>query len=162
MSGSVDEKLRNCEIELQQIQEWIDKNTLDTNVKYLTSYAVVKASGTTERVLKEMLFDKISCGSSDEAKYYFTKYIIEAPFNPSIDNICKILNKMNDTWKREFKDRVMNTTQKNQLDSLMGFRNSFAHGIDITSSIADIINYFNSAKWILNQLDNVLYQNQTS
>lgn len=158
MSGSVDDKLRDCGIELQQIQNWITKNPLDTNVKHLTLYAVVKASGTTEKVLKEMLFDKISFGSSDEAKYYFTKHIIEAPFNPSINNIYKILNKMNYTWKRDFIDIVKDTSQQNQLDSLMRLRNSFAHGIDIPSSIDDVIQYFNSAKWILNQLYNVLYQ----
>ena len=69
---------------------------------------------------------------------------------------------MNDTWKREFINRVKNTTQQNQLDALMDLRNSFAHGIVITSSINDVIDYFNSAQWILNQLYNVLYQNQTS
>lgn len=162
MSGSLDDKLRDCEIELEQIQKWINENRIHSNVKHLTSYAVVKASGTTERVLKDMLFDKISFGSSDEAKMYFTKHIIEAPFNPSINNICKILKKMNDTWKREFINRVKNTTQQNQLDALMDLRNSFAHGIVITSSINDVIDYFNSAQWILNQLYNVLYQNQTS
>ena len=46
MNGDYSLILRDCRIELENIQRWITANPMDSNVRYLTSYAVIKASGT--------------------------------------------------------------------------------------------------------------------
>ena len=156
MNGSYERKLDDCSRELAHIQNWISKNGVDSNIKFLTAYAVVKASGTVEQVLKEMLFDAISVGSSTEAQSYFTRHIIEASFNPSTKKITGLLPHMSKSWNKDFTDKIKGTTQKEQLDSLVDLRNSFSHGNEITVSIADVIKYFDSGKWILEQLYEVI------
>lgn len=156
MNGNYEQKLDACSNELNHIQAWINRNPIDSNVKYLTSYAVIKASGTIEQVLKEMLFDTISVGGSDEAKTYFNRNIIEASFNPSTKKIANLLPQMSREWYRDFLNRTNGSTQKEQLDSLVDLRNSFSHGNEITTSIGDVINYFDSGKWVLEQLGEVL------
>ena len=63
MNGKYIQELRDCEVEIMHIQQWIKKNVLDSNVRYLTSYAVIKACGTIEYVLKQMIFDRLSDGA---------------------------------------------------------------------------------------------------
>ena len=156
MNGSYAQKLAECTIELNHIQDLINRNPLDSKVKYLTSYAVIRASGTIEQVLKEMLFDAITVGSSDEAKTYFNRHIVEASFNPSIKKISNLLPQMSRQWNQDFLSRTNGSTQKEQLDSLVDLRNSFSHGNEITTSIGDVVNYFDSGKWILEQLGEVI------
>ncbi len=160
MHGSYEQSLNECSLELMHIQAWINENSVDSNVKYLTSYAVVKASGTIEQVLKEMLFDKLSMGCTAEAQFYLTKHIIDASFNPSPRKINRILPQMSRRWESEFNNRTNNSIQIEQLNSLVGLRNSFSHGSEITTSISDVISYFNSGKWVLEQLEEVLLDSE--
>lgn len=149
--------LDDCENELNNIQKWINGNRLDSNVKYLTAYAVIKASGTIELVLKRLLFDVVSVGSTVEARNYFTHNIIDASFNPSPDKINRILDRLSSEWSTQFRDIIRGSQGKSQLNSLVGLRNSFAHGTSITVTIAEVIEYYNSGKLILEQLETVLY-----
>lgn len=149
--------LDDCEKELNNIQKWIDRNKLDSNVRYLTAYAVIKASGTIELVLKKLLFDVVSIGGTEEAKNYFTYYIIDASFNPSPSKIKSILDRLSSEWSQKFRETIRDTKEKSQLKSLIDLRNSFAHGTSITVSIAEVIEYFSSGKWVLTQLNKVIY-----
>ena len=49
--------IEECDNEINNIKQWISKNTFDSNVRYLISYSVLKASGTWERVYKSMIYD---------------------------------------------------------------------------------------------------------
>lgn len=152
MNGKYISDLRNCSIELKQIQKWIKNNPFDSNVKYLISYAVIKASGTIERVLKSILFDYIIQGSNNEAINYFSKHITEASFNPSPGKIEKILSDFNSSWSSSFKHAINNSQHKGNLKSLIQLRNDFAHGTSITPSIETVLKYYISGVWILNEL----------
>ena len=156
MNGDYSLILKDCRIELENIQRWITANPMDSNVRYLTSYAVIKASGTIENVLKRIIFDTLSDGAKDETKNYLTKSIMDASYNPSPGQIYKLLEKINTDWKQQFESFIRGSNQKGELKSLVELRNSFAHGSSITASIRDVVNYFNAGVWILERLCDVV------
>ena len=156
MNGKYIQELRDCEVEIMHIQQWIKKNVLDSNVRYLTSYAVIKACGTIEYVLKQMIFDRLSDGANVEAQNYFTKIILDASFNPSTGQMDRLLERLNSNWKKKFDQAIKGKKEKGELNSLVDLRNSFAHGSVITASINDVMNYFQSGKWILEELYQII------
>ena len=129
---------------------------MDSNVRYLTSYAVIKASGTIENVLKQIIFDTLSDGAKDETKNFLTKSIMDASYNPSPGQIYKLLERINTDWKQQFESFIHGSNQKGELKSLVELRNSFAHGSSITASIRDVVNYFDAGVWILEKLCDVV------
>ena len=156
MNGDYRQTLRDCEVELNSIQQWIDSNRLDSNVRFLTSYSVIKACGTVEYVFKQIVYDYLSSGANEEAKTYLNKSIIEASFNPSTGQMYRILEKINSDWRVGFENLIKGSSQMGQLNSLVKLRNSFAHGSAITASINDVKNYYNAGIWILEKLCEVM------
>ena len=157
MDGSYRQMLRDCEVEIDSIQQWISNNILHSNVRYLVSYAVIKSCGTIEYVLKQIIFDYLAAGTNEEARNFLTKNIIDASFNPSPGQIYRILDKINSDWKTNFENAIKGTNEKGHLKSLVDLRNSFAHGSAITASINDVKNYFNAGVWVLEKLYDVMY-----
>lgn len=156
MNGSYERLLQDCTIELNNIQQWISNHNLDSNIRFLTSYSVIKACGTIEIVFKQMIYDYLASGANDEAKAFLNKSIIEASFNPSPGQIYRLLEKINVAWKQDFERSISGTNQKGQLKSLVELRNSFAHGSVITASMNDIKNYYDAGIWILGKLDETI------
>ena len=156
MNGDYRQTLRDCEVELNSIQQWIHSNRLDSNVRFLTSYSVIKACGTVEYVFKQIVYDYLSSGANEEAKTYLNKSIIEASFNPSTGQMYRILEKINSDWRVGFENLIKGSSQMGQLNSLLKLRNSFAHGSAITASINDVKNYYNAGIWILEKLCEVM------
>lgn len=156
MNGNYRQTLRDCEVELNSIQQWIDSNRLDSNVRFLTSYSVIKACGTVEYVFKQIVYDYLSSGANEEAKTYLNKSIIEASFNPSTGQMYRILEKINSDWRVGFENLIKGSSQMGQLNSLVKLRNSFAHGSAITASINDVKSYYNAGIWILEKLCEVM------
>ena len=158
MDGKYQSGLDDCFTELQVIKCWIDLHKLDTNVRFLVAYAVIKSCGTIETILKQMLYDQlIAGGANDEAKKHFTNHILDASFNPSCGQIIRLLCSINPQKNAEFDELTKGTQEKGDLNSLVELRNSFAHGNAINSSIEMIIRYHNSGAWILYQLASVLF-----
>lgn len=52
MESSLERILKDTLDELHNIKGWIDNNKLDSKVRYLNAYSVIKASGTIEQVYK--------------------------------------------------------------------------------------------------------------
>ena len=103
-----------------------------------------------------MIFDRLSDGANVEAQNYFTKIILDASFNPSTGQMDRLLERMNSNWKKKFDQAIKGKKEKGELNSLVDLRNSFAHGSVITASINDVMNYFQSGKWILEELYQII------
>jgi hypothetical protein len=158
MDGKYINYLNDCYDEMKKIKTWIDSNKIHSNVRFLVSYSVIKACGTIEFVLKQMIFDLlIAGGANEEAKNHFSKHILEASFNPSCGQIIQILSTINPTAKQAFETVIHGTTKKGDLTSLIELRNSFAHGNSIAASIDDVIKYYDSGNWVLERLYIVLF-----
>lgn len=148
--------LNDCRVELDTIKTTISSDRFATTNRFLISYAVIKASGTIESVCKNMVFEKISDGASEEAKEFLRRGIVEASFNPSVDKIKMVLDKINSSWATEFDNRTKGSSDKSNLKSLVTLRNSFAHGDTITATIENVITYFDSGKQIIEIVDDIL------
>lgn len=153
MNGNYQGMIDDCKLELKNIKQWIDNNKLHSNVKYLVSYAVIKACGTTEVIFKRIIFDYLSNGANNETIEYLTHNIIESSYNPSCFKIERTLKLINVNWKKSFSDKFNKSNEKTELDSLIQLRNDFSHGGNISASIEDIIKYFDGAEKILKELD---------
>lgn len=156
MNGDNLEKLNDCQTEIRKIKEWINKNNLDSNIKYLVSYAVIKACGTIEIVFKDFICDFLSYGAIDETKVFLQKKIIDASFNPSTGQISSLFEKLNPKWKEQFESKLKGSQEKGDLNSLVTLRNTFSHGSSITTSMDDIERYLESGIKILDIIENIV------
>ncbi|MEG0692819.1 MAG: HEPN domain-containing protein [Oscillospiraceae bacterium] len=157
MNGRYESYITDCSDELAKIKQWIDQNKMHSNIQYLVSYGVIKASGTTESIMKQILFDYLSTNCNSEAVQYFTKHIIDSSFNPSTGQIENLLSSINADWASRFQDATKASQEKADLNSLVKLRNSFAHGTAITASIENIITYFESSHHVLELLYNIVF-----
>lgn len=149
-------KLDDCKSELNNIISWINKNPIHSNVRYLVSYAVVKSSGTIESVFKSMLYEYLADGTAPSTQAYLTKMIVDSSCNPSTGNIFRMLEQIDGELKEGFEDLIKGIQQKADLNSLVNLRNDVAHGRVISVTIATVNNYFDSGRYILELLEQIL------
>lgn len=158
MNGDNIQLLRDCDLELNKISNWIDNHKLDSNIKYLVSYAVIKSCGTIEHVLKSTLYEYLREGAHLETQNYLQKQVLEASYNPSPDKINQLLKNMNPTWNNEFKRQTQLTDDKEKLQSLVNLRNDFAHGSSISATITNVIEYYEASKGVITCIDRIVNQ----
>lgn len=162
MRTEYERQLNDCSTEISNIKSWINANTLDSNIRYLVAYSVVKASGTIEIVFKQMMYDALSDGAKEEAQTFLEKSIIDSSCNPNTGNISKMLEKSDSSRKALFDNIVKGKQEKSDLNSLVNLRNDIAHGRTISTSINTIERYFQSGRWILQELENLLFSVTTT
>lgn len=148
--------LDDCKNELERIKNWIQENTTHTNVKYLVSYAIVKSSGSIEIVFKSMIHDFLSTNCISETNKFLEKHIIDSSANPTTGVMESFLEKFDGSRKERFNTLIKGTQQKGELRSLVNLRNAIAHGSDVNTSINEVEKYFNSGRFILDKLEEVL------
>lgn len=149
-------KLNDCRDELTNIRRWINRNQLDSNVRYLVSYSVIRSSGAIEQVYKQMIYDFLSNQAKNETQYYLEKQIIDSSSNPSVGLMLKMLEQFDIQRKELFDSVTKNTQEKGDLGSLVNLRNDIAHGRTNNPSINTVLRYFESGVVILNKLEAVL------
>lgn len=156
MNGENIQALEDCQREILKIEDWINHHQLDSNIKFLVSYAVIKASGTIEAVLKSSLYEYLSKNAMEETKSFLQKNILEASFNPSTKQVCNIFDKLNPLWSQTFQEQTKLLQEKSDLNSLVSLRNDFSHGSSITTSIQTVKRYFIAGRRILEIIDNII------
>ncbi len=156
MSGNNQLAINDCLNDLNSVNSYIQANPLDSMCQYLISYSVIRACGTIEIITKNILYDYLSCGAKNETMIYLEKQILDSSWNPSTGRIKSFIEKLNQTWANQFQTAVNGTREQTSLNSLVNLRNQFAHGQPITSSINDVINYFNDGCIIMNHLDSII------
>lgn len=149
-------QLDNCSHELQLIETHINGDKFNSLNPFLISYAVIKACGSIEVVYKNLIVDIIVVGSTAEAKNYLEKNIRDSSSNPTTGNIQRLLQDLNSTWAQQFEAKTKGTGEKGSLSSLVGLRNDFAHGRNVTASIGNVRQYFDDAKTVLTWLDSII------
>lgn len=149
-------RLSDCQQEIDRISDWISRNKLDSNVRYLVFYAVIKACGTIEAVFKEIVFEYLSDNTKNDTRNYLEKKVIESSINPTFGNICNLLDQIDPNKRVELEEAVKKSGEKGNLNSLVSLRNDFAHGRNISATINDVINYYRSGKAVLLLLDEVI------
>lgn len=148
--------LDDCNSDLKKIKDWIDNNPLDSKVKYLVQYAIIKSSGSIERVFKSIIHTYLSQNCISETRQFLEKNIIDSSANPSFGKIKQFLDQFDGSKANEFDERLKNTTEKGNLNSLVTLRNDIAHGRSINQTINDVEKYFKSGLKVLDVLDEIL------
>lgn len=138
--------------ELKEIQNKINSDVGDSINSYLLSYAVIKITGSIEAEFKKCIFEKVTEGSNEIIKDYFTRKIINNSSNPKTGRIESILGEFNSEWSRVFSNKTKEIIDAVNLNSLVTLRNSFAHGSAINTSIEDLIKYSESGFKIIDIL----------
>lgn len=129
------------------------------NIKYLTLYTLIKASGVIEYSVKTILAD-FHLGASPQAIKFINHNVRDNSHNPSLDNIFSMLKHFDDNWCQRFKTMLksdpMSDRLKGSLRSLYDNRNNFAHGKPSTASFNDIQQYFEDSVKLVEMLDAVI------
>lgn len=160
MSGEHEETIANILEELSELKKWINKNHTNSNVRYLVSYATVRACSVIETIFKQILFDYLSQDANDEAQHYLERMIIGSSANPATGQVGKFLQEINPAWNAAFKAQIASTHIAADVNALVDFRNDFAHGKrTLTHTIETVINYFKSGVSMLEILYNIVYNN---
>lgn len=156
MTGNNQFLINDCKDDLDRIDEFIISDPLNSLNSYLISYCVIRACGTIEMVVKNIIFDHLIIGATQETINYFEKDILESSWNPNCGAIQKILDKINPNWSAKFQQDTNGIKEKGDLKSLVNLRNQFAHGQKITATISNVKDYFNGGCRIVEILDNIV------
>ena len=166
MVAEYEELLDACSCELQAIEKRINKNKLDQMVKYLQNYAVIRACGTIENVVKNIIADSVTVNASFEIQNYIQIKIRDSSSNPKTTIISSILGEFSTEWKKSFDNKLTNipansdnNKAKTELNSLVQLRNDFAHGKSVGIGISSIRKYFDSACEIVKIVDGIVGNN---
>lgn len=160
-NNDVQQDLDRCRTELDHVRTLVGGLGVTSNiVPYLTKYAVVRACGAIEMAFKSVIADYCEHRSKKQVKRFLARRVREGSANPSFDMICRLLHDFDEDWKTAFKTQVDAEVNKTHLltslQSLVDARNDFAHGGDPSSSLADVITYFEHARRIIEIMDRVV------
>lgn len=157
-NSEVQRLLDDCSAELSHVTGLITGLGVASNAApYLTKYAIIRACGGIEQAFKSILCDFSSRRSKKQVKRFLGRRVRESSMNPSYENICRLLKDFDEEWYEEFKDHIKAAPDKSvwmtSLTSLVDARNEFAHGGNPSSSITDVISYFQNCRAVIEVLD---------
>lgn len=153
--------LDDCNLELSQIDGWINNAKLAPTTHKFTMYALMRVSGTLEQCLKQIISDYFDTSQVTQVRNYIYKTFTSRPNNPTYNRIAQTLNKFDNKWNEKFKIKMKADPDYNKicdsLNSLNDSRNEFAHGGQPTITFDEIVEQFNDAVSSLNILDAVVF-----
>ncbi len=160
MNEKASETIRKCKVEIENIRKIKEKEGSTSEImRYLTSYCAIKCCSSIEIALKSEI-ESIIDEANIRVKNCIRNQILEKPINPSYKNILFLLKMFDENWEDSLKDKLKNNKDgeryKSNLDSLNKTRHKFAHGLDMTASFDDILNYFNDAVLIVGNISEII------
>lgn len=158
---SVRELLDDCNLELSQIEGWINSAKLAPTTPVFTMYSLMRVTGTLEQSLKKIISDYFDTSQVSQVRNYIFKTFTSRPNNPTYDRIAATLIKFDIRWNEKFKNKMKADPNYNKicgsLNSLNDSRNEFAHGGHPTITFDEIVEQFNDAVSALSILDSVVF-----
>lgn len=155
MSYDFSENFKSCIEDLELIEEKIKSDAFDRYNGYLINFSIILASGAVEKEFKDIVYSALSIGTKRNTSNYLSNKIIDSSMNPSIKNICRLLNEIDNEINKEFKSSLEKDC-KDKLDSLVELRNELSHGGKCSTNINEVITYFDSGKEVLGKLHAIL------
>lgn len=155
---------KNTMKELSNIREIINNNSTNRLAHYLQKYSIMMASATIEQLFKKVIDRIVTSDSNPLIKQYFYSTFTKNSYNSHYKNMCKVINKIDDTnISNNIKEIIAKKKSYNiditQLNSLISNRNNIAHeNSDTIISINDIINAFFSGIKIILLIEYTLYK----
>lgn len=161
MKNELQVLIDECTAEINDIEKHIiDMHHLDTRIRYLTHYALMRTCGITEFVYRSIIADYFSPLSDRRIDTYLDAAIRRGSMSSKYEMMQNLLGKFDDQWKKNFKDAVNARPDKNKLidasNSLVNNRHSFAHGRNPTATFKDIKSYYFDVLELIKILDSVV------
>lgn len=161
MKSELQELIDECTAEINDIETRIaTMSALDKEVRYLTHYALIKASGTAEFVYRSIVADYFSALSDSRIDTYLDASVRKSSMSIKCDMMCKLLGKFDDQWQKNFRKAVGDHENGQKIiaasNSLATNRHDFAHGKTPTATFNDIKNYYFDVLELIKIFDSVV------
>lgn len=101
MRSELQELIDECTAEIEDIEIYI--NTMpfgDKRIRYLTHYALMKASGITEFVYRSIVADHFSTLSNSRIDTYLDAAVRRSPMSVKYEVMQNLLGKFDEQWKK--------------------------------------------------------------
>lgn len=161
MKSELQDLINDCTAEINDIESRISTlPAFDKAVRYLTQYALIKASGTVEFVYRSIVADYFSQLSNSRIDTYLDSAIRKGSMSAKYEVMCGLLGKFDDKWQKDFKAAVNSRTDKQKLidasNSLVTNRHNFAHGKMPTATFNDIKLYYFDVLELIKIFDSIV------
>ena len=133
----------------------------DYTKSHVAQYLTVLCSGIFEDIIKNFVIELTHRESINrEIKEFVFKQIKKSFQNPSYENLKSFIEKFNDTWAKELRNRI---EDKNivALNSIVNNKNLIAHGNSSTITFPFIKQHYEDSKIIIEQLDSIILEQKS-
>jgi len=161
MKSELQDLINECTAEINDIGTRITSMpTLDKGVRYLTHYALIKASGTAEFVYRSIVADYFSTLSNSRIDTYLDAAVRKGSMSVKYEVMCSLLGKFDEQWQKDFKSAVAARQDSQKIieasNSLVRNRHDFAHGKTPTATFNDIKNYYFDVLELIKIFDSIV------
>lgn len=161
MKSELQDLIKECSTEINDIESRIaSMSAFDNEVRYLTYYALIKASGTAEFVYRSIVADYFSQLSSSRIDTYLDAAIRKGSMSAKYEMMCKLLGKFDEQWQKSFRSAVQAHPNSQRIiaasNSLVTNRHNFAHGKTPTATFTDIKAYYLDVLELIKIFDSVV------
>lgn len=144
--------IEKIDLAIKDINSFSDVSDLEKS--YLAKFLVVFICGIYEEVIENIVNERINKYKSIEISNYIKSSLDKTFRNPDIQNIKSLLGKFKEDWKLE----IDNMSQNSQIaiNNIVNYKNSLAHGNDVSITLKDIIQYYADSVTVINKIDDML------
>ncbi|PIW68457.1 MAG: hypothetical protein COW10_02435 [Candidatus Omnitrophica bacterium CG12_big_fil_rev_8_21_14_0_65_42_8] len=141
--------LQKIDQAIQDIKSFPNSSVLEES--YFAKFLVVFICGIYEEAIETIINEWIAKFNSSQVSQFVGDSLRYTFKNPEINNIKKLLRKFDRHWERQI-DQIPNKA-KTALDSIVGDKNSLAHGNTCNITLNDVIQFYLDSKIIIETID---------
>lgn len=129
-------------------------NLTELERSYLAKFLVVFICGIYEEVIETIINERVERCNDSLIGNYIKKTVDKSFRNPDIHNIKDLLGRFNDDWKSEVS--MLPQEAQTAMDNIIHIKNSLAHGINVSLTLNDAIQYYRESIVVINKIDDML------
>lgn len=161
--------IAECLSELRRVKKAVDGNKTNEMARFLTNYAIIRASGTIEQSYKTLVADKLTRNSkiNKKIRIYVDNNVRKSPSTANYSVICGFLGKFDEKtdpvkeqWGKRFSDACNNSRHSTNIfssyENLSKARNAVAHGKATVMTIEQVLLAYKYCRKSIKLLDQII------